>query len=88
MAAGSGGLAADLAFPVGKIGGAAAAFFGGQKGGYGPAAGSGISVGKIGWQAACSGGPCRPARKLASAPMLSAPARRFRARPALTRCDF
>ena len=45
LAARSGGLAAVLAFPVGKIGGAAA-FFGGQKGGYGPAAGSGIRSGK------------------------------------------
>jgi hypothetical protein len=63
----------SLAFPVGKIGGAAAAFFGGQKRGYGPAAGSGISVGKIGRRAACSGSPCLPARKRTSAPMLSAP---------------
>ena len=80
---GRAGCRRSLAFSVGKIGGAAA-FFGGQKGGYGPAAGSGISVGKIGWRAACSSGPCRPARKLASAPMLSAQARRFQARPDLT----
>jgi len=68
-AAGSGGLVAVLAFPVGKIDGAAADFLGGPVGGSGPAAGSGAfgrenraAGGRLMWPVTARLGSCQARR--------------------------